>query len=96
MGVVTELSFKNTVKEQFPNVVLRSVNDTTPLVVKLLEKGELPLVGILGDIRKVVAYISPSAYNIEKLLRTHDDIVYNRDENTRVQIRSVVDYLEVV
>lgn len=97
MSVITKLDFSNKfVKEQYPNITLPEVNQTTPLIVKLLEPGEIPLIGILNDVKKVIAKISDSAYNVDKLLRTHSEVVFNKSKDESYDIASVLDYLEVI
>ncbi len=83
-------------KEEFPNIVIADVNETTPLVVQLLEEGDMPVIGVIGNSRKIIARISKSAYNIDKLMRTHSDITLNQEVSNRVRIRSVREYLEVM
>lgn len=96
-GVVTKLDFSpKIVKEEFPNIVIADANDTTPLVVGLLEKGEVALVCVVEKKRKVVGHISKSAYNIDRILRTHGDVTLNQSVSNRVRIRSVQEYLEVM
>lgn len=84
------------VNARYPNIFIPSLNGTTPLVVELLEKGELPVIGEHNGQRRVICYISESAYNIDKLLRTHDVLKYMSDADSTYDVHSVREYLEVV
>lgn len=83
-------------KEEFPNIVIADVNETTPLVVQLLEEGDVPVIGVVGHSRKIIARISKSAYNIDRIMRTHQDVTLNQGVSDRVRIYSVREYLEVM
>lgn len=77
-------------------IELGELNETTPLVVPNLEVGELPLVGTYKDQRRVLTRISESAYNIDKLLRTHGVLKYIDGNGSMHVINNVIDYLEVL
>lgn len=97
MAVVTNINLSGQrLREQFPNVFLEEVNQTTPVVVSLLEKGDIPVIGELNGERKVIAHMSSSAYNIDKLMRTHSSVRYSKSETERFSLTSIADYLEVV
>lgn len=85
----------NKVNLQYPYIELNSLNDTTPLILSLLEKGDLKVVGSLQGQRRVLGSISESAYNIDKLLRTHDSVNYVSETGVR-EITTVVEYLEAL
>lgn len=95
--IVTKIDFgPKIVKEDFPNIVIADANDTTPLVVSLLEKGDMALICVVEKKRKVVAHISRSAFNMDRILRTHGDVTLNQSVANRVRIHSVKEYLEVM
>lgn len=77
-------------------IEIGELNATTPLVVPNLEVGELPLVGSFKGQRRVLVRISESAYNIDKLLRTHGVLKYIDENGNMHVVNSVVDYLEVL
>lgn len=99
MSVVTELNVEEFSRKhtniKYPNFILNNINETTPLVVSLLEEGEIPLIGIHNGVKKVVKYISNSAYNVDKILRTHGVITYVLSESDSKVIKRIQDYLEV-
>lgn len=97
MEVVTNIDFdKKPVDVPFPYFVLPELNQTTPLVVKALEAGDIPVIGILGGAKKVIAKVSPSVLNVDKLLRTHGRVTYMTGQETSYQLNSVLDYLEAI
>ena len=96
-SVVTKIDFSpKIIKEEFPNIVIADANDTTPLVAGLLEKGTMALICAVDKKRKVVGHISESAYNIDRILRTHGDVTLNQSVSNRVRIHSVREYMEVM
>lgn len=96
MSVITKLDFNDKVRDaEYPNILLPEVNQATPLIVKLLDPGTLPLVGELNGIKKVIARVSDSAYNIDKLLRTHSEVRFNKNKEESYDLSSITDYLEV-
>lgn len=72
------------------------LNPTYPLVVGLLEEGELQVIAEYKGQRRVIANISESAYNVDKLLRTHGELKYVTETGESYPIKSVIDYLEVI
>ena len=86
---------KRTTPVVYPYLKVLEPNNTTPLIVSVLEKGDMPLIIELDGIRKVVARISKSAFNIDKLLRTCGSLELYVGEGNSIMIREVTDYLEV-
>lgn len=84
------------VQSKFPCVMLRNLNETTPLVVSMLEEGDLPLLAEYKGQKRIVKNISDSAYNIDKLIRTHGDLTYFESEDSVREIATVREYLEVI
>lgn len=98
MKIVTSLDFSDkVVKASYPNIVLGEVNDTTPLVMTLLQSGDVPLIGKYKGVCKVIGKVALSARNIQRLLRTHNSLVLNMKENGKgACITTVEEYMEVV
>ena len=80
----------------YPYFQIADLSEVTPVVVPLLEQGEIPLISEYNGKRVVLARISESAYNVWRLLRTHSGLVFCKDENTSVTIEDIEDYLESV
>lgn len=97
MGIVTDIDFTpKTVQLTYPSLEVDNLNDLTPLVVGLLQPGSIPVVGVYQGKKKVMARVSPSAYNVDKILRTHDGVYVCESETDKHLIRSVKDWLEVL
>ena len=84
------------VQYKYPYIRLKELNDTTPLVVSMLEEGDIPLLAEYKGITKVISHISSSAYNIDKLIRTHSGVVYCKAASDEREIYSAREYLEVI
>ena len=99
MSVITELNVEEFSRKhtnmKYPHFVLHNINQTTPLVVSLREEGEIPLIFIPNGVKKVVKYISSSALNVDKILRTHSVVTYMISENESKIIKKIQEYLEV-
>ena len=89
---IQELTERKT-SESFPNVLILTPNETLPVIVRTLEKGDMQLIVEFNGKRKVVAKISPSAYNIDRLIRTLGTISYRRSVEDVVEIRDIETYL---
>lgn len=89
---IKELTDRKT-SEVFPNVLLRKPNENVPVVVRSLEKGDMQLIVEYKGERKVVANISQSALNIDKLLRTTDGICYRVSPTEEYEIDNISTYL---
>lgn len=86
---------KRTTEVRYPFLKILTPNATVPLIVSVLEEGEVPLLLTLNGVSKVIKRISKSAYNIDKMLRTCGSLEYHRGEGDVVLINDIVDYLEV-
>ena len=82
--------------EKFPNYFLDKPNDTIPVIVQSLEPGEYQLITEAGGKRKVIAKISKSAYNVDRLLRCTGSLIYRKSSEESFKLSSVTDYLELV
>ncbi len=92
---VEELIARKT-SESFPNVLITTPNETLPVVVQTLEKGDMQLIVELKGQRKVVSRISESALNIDKLLRTVGPIIYRKSSEEAIEIQDIPAYLSCV
>lgn len=81
------------VGESFPNVLITKPNETLPVIARCLEKGDMQLMCEHNGVRKCVAKISPSAINIDWLLRTCGSIEYVMGEGVSTTISDVESYL---
>ena len=82
--------------EVFPNILIKTPNDTLPVVVRTLEKGDMQLVVEFKGMKKVVARVSPSGYNIDRLLRTVGTITYKKSSEEVISISTVEEYLSCI
>lgn len=89
---IQELTERKT-SEVFPNMLVLTPNETLPVIVRTLEKGDMQLIVEFNGKRKVVAKISPSAYNVDRLIRTLGTISYRRSVEDVVEIRDIETYL---
>lgn len=92
---IKELTERKT-QESFPNILILNPNETVPVVVRTLEKGDMQLIMEYNGARKVVAKISKSAYNVHKLLRVLGSIDYYIGPNAGITISTVADYLSCI
>ena len=89
---IQELTERKT-SESFPNVLILTPNETLPVIVRTLEKGDMQLIVEFNGKRKVVAKISHSAYNVDRLIRTLGTISYRRSVEDVVEISDIETYL---
>lgn len=89
---IQELTERKT-SESFPNVLILTPNETLPVIVRTLEKGDMQLIVEFNGKRKVVAKISPSAYNVDRLIRTLGTISYRRSVEDVVEVSDIETYL---
>lgn len=82
--------------EEFPNIVITNPNDTVPVVIRTMEKGDMQLIVEFNGKRKVVARINPSAINVDRMLRTVNGLQYNVSPNISIPINNIVDYLSCI
>ena len=80
----------------YPNVFLGEVNVSTAIVLQALEEGVIPVIGESNGEKRIIKNISDSVFNIEKLLRIHRNIYYNKSEAENFKLKDVKDYLEVI
>lgn len=93
MSINVEEFTSRKVGETFPNILVLHPNDTLPVVVRSLKEGDMQLVVEHNGLRKCVARVAPSAYNIDRLLRTVGTVEYVLGEGSSVTIDSVEKYL---
>lgn len=89
---IEEVTSRKT-SETFPNIVIAHPNDTLPVVIRTLVKGDLQLICESRGQRKVIDRIDVSAYNIDYLLRTVGTLYYNVGPNTSIEIKDIETYL---
>ena len=86
----------NKVTLNYPNILILKPNMTLPVTINSLEAGNVQLIMEFKEQRKVIKCISPSAFNIHKLLRTIGHFTYNLNEVVSEEIYSVEDYMRLV
>ena len=77
----------------YPMVEIINPNDTVPLIVTTLEKGDMQVIVTFNGKRKKMCSITPSALNISQLLRTVGSITYHKSAEESVYVKSIEDYL---
>lgn len=90
-----ELTARKT-SETYPNLLICNPNNTVPVVVRNLQEGDMQLIAEWNGKRKVVARISPSAYNVNMLLRTTGSLKYNLGNNVGIDINDIETYLSCI
>lgn len=96
MSIDIEKLTERTASEKFPNIVITMPNDNLPVVIKSLEKGDMQLIVEFQGKRKVVARISESALNIDKLIRTVGLVNYCSSKKSSVEVADVTTYLNCI
>ena len=96
MSIDIEELTERKASETFPNIVIPIPNDNIPVVIKSLEKGDMQLIVEFKGKRKVVARISESALNIDKLIRTVGEVTYCSNSGSSVEVRDVTTYLNCI
>lgn len=89
---VEELVSQHT-EAAYPNVRVLKPNDTLPVVVRALEPGDIQLIVEFNGKRKAVANISPSAINIQCLLRCVGSLEYSLSKGVSTTIDNIEEYL---
>lgn len=84
------------ISQTYPNIVITTPNQTLPVIVRCLEKGDMQLIIEMNGMRKAVSPISPSAYNINMLLRSQSKLTYNKSPDESFEIHSVEEYLNCI
>ena len=92
---IGELTERKT-SAMYPNLTIVNPNDTVPVMVKILEKGDMQLLIEFKGVMKVVSTISESAMNIDKLLRTCGQLIYAKAENKKYIINDILEYMECI
>lgn len=96
MSIDIEKLTERTTSEIFPNIIIPNPNDSVPVIVKSLEKGDMQLIVEYQGKRKVVARISESALNVDKLIRVVGNVTYCKDSNSKFNITDVAMYLNCI
>lgn len=97
-GVVRTIDMDNLntekVKRKYPYISVIP-NDTTGAVAEALVDGDMQF-SIKYKGERLLKSISMSVYNISKLLRTCDEIVFHLSEERQIEIKEMSDYVEGV
>ena len=96
MSIDIEKLTERTASETFPNIVITTPNDNIPVVIKSLEEGDMQLIVEFQGKRKVVARISESALNIDKLIRTVGLVNYCSSNESSVEVADITTYLNCI
>lgn len=83
-------------QEQYPNLTILHPNDTLPVIVRDLEKGDMQLIVEFNGKRKVVATIDKNTTNIFMLIRTVGTLVYKKDEQNTYEVNTIKDYYDCI
>lgn len=78
----------------YPHVKLTELNRCIPVVISSLEKGDVPVLGTLNGVTKIVANMSKSALNINKLIKVSNISLVLSDYEEYL-ITNIVEYMEV-
>lgn len=92
---VEELTSSKT-QRRFPNVKISNPNVTVPVIVQTLIPGDMQLFVELNGNEKVVKNISPSAMNMNNILRTVGSFTYNISAGIGMTINNIEEYLKLV
>lgn len=92
---VEELTASKT-QRRYPNVIIRNPNATVPVIVQTLSEGDIQLIVELNGKQKVVKNISPSAMNMNNILRTVGQFTYVISAGVEMHINNVEEYLRLV
>lgn len=92
---VEELT-ESKVQHRFPSVKISNPNVTVPVIVQSLVQGDMQLIVELNGKQKVVKMISPSAVNMNNILRAVGSFTYAISAGVEVTINSIEDYLKLV
>lgn len=92
---VEELTASKT-ERRFPNVKISNPNVTVPVIVQSLAPGDIQLIVELNGKQKVVKTISPSAMNMDNILRTVGSFTYAISAGIEMTINNIEDYLKLV
>ena len=80
----------------YPYFKILDVNGVTPSVVGMLEEGDIPLAGVYQGKTALLKKVSMSAYNVDKILRTHEGVLYVINEGEEHYIKKIEEYLELL
>lgn len=92
---VEELTMSKT-QHRYPSVKIINPNITVPVIVQTLTPGDIQLIVELKGKQKVVKEISPSAVNMNNILRTVGSFIYSISAGIDVTINNIEDYLKLV
>lgn len=81
---------------KYPYIELLEFNDTLPAIVGILKQGDMQIKATYKGVTKVICSINQSAYNIDKLLRTQQKVRIWLSPDKYKDIKTVLDYLEVI
>ncbi len=81
-------------KISYPSIRINNPNNTVPLVIQSLEEGDVQLFIEYNGERKSVLFISESALNIHKLLRTCGEISFYKSKDDMRTVTTIEQYLE--
>lgn len=87
---------RQTVKVGYPYVEITRFNESLPVVVSSLSEGDMSLTAEYKGTVKIVKRISPSAFNIDKLIRTGQELEVHVSSEVAVIVKSVAEYLGVI
>lgn len=80
----------------YPTITILHPNNTVPLIMRDLRKGDRQLIIEHAGKKKVVANIELSALNIDMLLRTTGELKVNTSPEEHIYVSSIAEFLEYV
>ena len=96
--IKTELNlgdFKNSVEVSYPYFLIDEPQPTIPVILQNVREGDIPVHLQYKGRETVVAHMSKSAYNIQKVLRGSGPIKIVMSAERVVEIKTIEQYLEV-
>ena len=80
----------------YPYFRLLEISELTPYTIPLLEAGDIPILWENQDRTAVLGRISLSALNVRTILHTHAGLLFCREPENEITIKSPKDYLDAL
>lgn len=94
MPEVLNATFANKkVDKPYPNLEVVTIGVALPVVLPLLQQGDLPVIGTYQGVERMLGSIDPEATNIFKLLKA-TKLIYNKSASEHYEINEASDIFE--